>query len=119
MEFYYYTIPILLPTFNEIIDVAKKHWATYRAMKKSYTDVCALACRDLPIFDSEISIMVDWYMPNRRKDKDNIAAGVKFIWDGLKQAGKIPDDGWDYQGNTSHFYTIDKDNPRIYVTVMP
>lgn len=52
-----------------------------------------------------------------RRDPDNIAAAVKFIWDGLVEAGVIPNDGWKENGGWSNHFEVDKDNPRIEVVI--
>ena len=51
------------------------------------------------------------------KDKDNIAFSKKFIQDALVLEGIIPGDGWkNIEGFVDNFF-IDKQNPRIEVTI--
>lgn len=59
-----------------------------------------------------------WYEPNRKRDKDNIAAvGRKIIQDALVEAGVIRNDGWnDIRGFSDEFY-VDKNEPRIEVEI--
>ena len=56
-----------------------------------------------------------WYVPNRRKDKDNISSAVKFIFDGFVKAGLIENDGWKQVGDINHTFDIDKEEPRVEV----
>ena len=55
---------------------------------------------------------------NRKRDLDNISAFAhKVIQDGLVQCGLLANDGWkNIVGYSDDFY-VDKDNPRIEVTI--
>lgn len=66
-----------------------------------------------------VKIKYTFYEPNRRRDKDNIAAiAHKFTQDALVQCDIIPDDGWaNIEGFNDSFF-IDKNNPRIEVTIV-
>lgn len=68
--------------------------------------------------DEKINIHYKFYEKNRRRDKDNIAAtAMKFVQDALVKAGTIKDDGWnEIEGFTQEFY-VDKNNPRIEITL--
>jgi len=84
-----------LPGMNEIIAASKKHWAVYAKMKERYTElVCleAMAARVKPV-TNQVLVILDWHEPEKgRRDPDNVFAGKKFIFDGLKRAGVIVDD---------------------------
>ncbi|MFD0673941.1 RusA family crossover junction endodeoxyribonuclease [Cohnella sp. GCM10027633] len=58
-----------------------------------------------------------WYCPNKRKDKDNIMAGQKFVFDALQHIGFIKNDGWKQIGSVTHRFEVDKNNPRIEVEI--
>ena len=64
-----------------------------------------------------IDLHFKWYVPNRKKDKDNIAFGKKFILDGMLQAGLIENDGWKQIGNFKDSFVVDKENPRVVVEI--
>jgi Holliday junction resolvase RusA-like endonuclease len=111
-----FTIPGELPTMNEIVEVSKSHHMRYASMKKEYTYLVQMCAYNLPkvkLADYEII----WYCKNRRKDKDNIMSGQKFIFDGLVQAGVIENDGWDQIGDVTHAFEVDKVNPRVEVRI--
>lgn len=110
------TIPGELPTMNEIVAVSKKHHMAYASMKKKYTDLVHLHASNLPKVD-RADFLIIWYCKNRRKDKDNIMAGAKFILDGLVNAGVIENDGWAQVGNIFHVFKVDKDNPRVEIEI--
>lgn len=109
-------IPGELPDLNTIIDESKKHWAEYNRMKKEYTEMVAWLAKGKGKF-KKINLDITWVCKDRRKDKDNIAAGVKFILDGLVMAGVIKNDGWNQIGDIVHRFEVDKNNPRIEVRI--
>ena len=109
-----FVIPGELPDMNNIIKMSKSHYMVYSKMKKKYTEIVRLSASNLPTVESA-DFEITWYCKNRRKDKDNIASGQKFIFDGLVNAGVIKNDGWSEIGDVSHKFGIDKKNPRIEV----
>lgn len=111
-----FTIHGELPTMNEIIKVSKSHHMVYANMKKDYTALVMMFATQLPKI-GKADYEMHWYCKNRRKDKDNIIAGQKFIFDGLVKAEKIKNDGWNDIGNISHKFFVDKDEPRVEVFI--
>ena len=65
----------------------------------------------------KIDLDITWYCKNKKKDKDNIAAGIKFILDGLVMADAIEDDGWKQVNSFKHSFKVDKLNPRVEVRI--
>lgn len=65
-----------------------------------------------------VSLHYVFYEPNRRRDVDNIAAVAhKFVQDSLVKTGVLENDGWrEIEGFSDCFY-VDKNNPRIEVTI--
>ena len=59
-----------------------------------------------------------YYEPTKRRDLDNIAATAhKFTQDALVKCGVLENDGWNNVcGFTDRFF-VDKENPRIEVTI--
>lgn len=103
-----------LPALNEIIDAAKAHWSVYREMKETNTDLVAWQAKRLPKME-RVNIIITWHCKNRRKDKDNIMGGQKFILDGLQKAGVLKNDGWMQVEDIIHRFRVDKNNPRVEV----
>lgn len=92
--------------------------------KRAYTKLCALSVKaainqGLEIKEDEmpIDLHFKWYVPNRKKDKDNIAFGKKFILDGMLKAGLLENDGWKQIGNFRDSFYIDKEKPRVVVEI--
>ena len=68
-------------------------------------------------FNCKVNITYKWYEANKKRDLDNIAFAKKFIQDALVKMGVLAGDGWRHiSGFTDEFY-IDKENPRIEVTI--
>ena len=114
---YKFTIPGELPTLNEIIAASKKGrggYQPYAEMKRENDLLVALSARSVKRSFEKIDLKITWCCKNKRKDKDNIMAGTKFILDGVVQAGLIPNDGWGQIGMISHKFTVSKP-PRVEV----
>jgi Holliday junction resolvase RusA-like endonuclease len=109
-------IPGELPTLNEIISASKRHHMQYSNLKGIYTNlVCRHAqAQNTPKFE-RINVVITWYCKDKRKDKDNIATGQKFIFDGLVKAGVLDNDGWSQIGDVTHKFEVDKHKPRIEI----
>lgn len=111
------TIPGTLPGLNEIIDAAKGHWNNYREMKELHTNHVAWRAKRLPAIQSA-DLIITWYCKDKRKDKDNIMAGTKFILDGLQKANVIPNDGWTEIRDITNRFRVDKLEPRVEVEII-
>jgi len=110
-----------LPGLNEIIAAAKlrkRNYKEYSVMKDNYTTMIAWVAKKLPKYE-KIRLIITWYEPDERRDPDNIAAGEKFICDGLVMAGTIPDDTRRYIKGIQHEFETDRKNPRVEVEIIP
>ena len=68
---------------------------------------------------SPIKIKYCFFEPNKRRDKDNVAAfAMKVIQDALVKEGVIKNDGWREIESFECYFYVDKDNPRIEVTLI-
>lgn len=111
------TIPGTLPSLNEMINASKRNKYAYVKMKDTAIRLVvwsAKISKVQPITEKH-DYEITWFCPNMRKDKDNIVAGQKFIWDGLQELGILKNDGWGQIGKVTHDHQIDKKNPRIEV----
>lgn len=101
---------------NEIVKVSKEHHMKYANMKKDYTALVQMSAEKLPKIE-RADFTINWYCRDKRKDKDNIMAGQKFIFDGLVKAGVLKNDGWSEIDQVLHRFDVDKNNPRIEVEI--
>src|SRR5690606_4572198 len=101
---------------NDIILLARGDKYASNKQTKEYTDMVAFLAKQakLPRMN-KVDVAIHWYESDKRRDKDNIMAGTKFIFDGLVKAGVLPNDGWKNIGNISHLFYVDRTNPRIEV----
>ena len=105
-----------LADLNTILDAAKTNKYKYAQLKKDNTELVAWHMKKLPKME-RVFLKIDWYCKDKMKDPDNIAAAVKFIWDGLTMCGVLKNDGWkENAGWANHFY-VDKKNPRVEITI--
>jgi len=111
-----FTIPIRLPGLNEIIDAAKANKHVYAKLKETYTDAVVWSAKGIKPFEAGY-LDITWYEPHRQRDTDNIAAGKKFIMDGLQKAGIIKNDGWEQILGFTDAFAVDKENPRVEVVI--
>lgn len=111
-------IPGELPDLNQIISASKDHWGSYSSMKSTNTQIVAYCTKQTTKRRyKKIDLDITWYCKDKRKDKDNIMAGTKFILDGLVDAEIIKNDGWANVGDIRHKFEVDKKNPRIEVKI--
>ncbi len=106
-----------LPSLNEIIDEARYNRYASNNQKQTYNDLVYLSAKsqNLKPFTKKINLKFSWYCKDRRRDKDNIMAGQKYVLDGLQLAGIIENDGWKEIGDIYHKFYVDKDNERIEI----
>lgn len=115
---YTMVIPGRLPGMNEIIEANRKNRFNGAKQKKEAEFEIKLVARKLPELKCPCDFVFDWYEESKRRDKDNIAAGHKFIFDALVKTGKLPNDGWSEIGDFADRFHVDRENPRIVVTII-
>lgn len=71
----------------------------------------------LRIENYPVKVHFDWFCTNRKKDPDNIAFAKKYLLDGMVEADLLPNDGWNQIAGFSDDFHIDKENPRVEVTI--
>ena len=107
-----------LPGLNDVIAMAKRHWAQYAKEKAYWTDLVALTCKSERIRPvKRVFIEFVWIEKGKRRDPDNIAMAKKFILDGMVQAGVLQNDGWGQIAGWSDEFKVDKSRPGVEVTL--
>ena len=119
---YKLVIPGELPSLNEIIALSKKgtrNYQPYNQLKQQFNTLIVYQCKKQlnRLKFERISLGITWYCKNKKQDKDNIATGLKFILDGLVNAGIIENDGWKQIDGFSHKFEVDKLNPRVEIKI--
>ena len=108
-----------LPTLNQYINAERssKYYAASIKRKASQGLWAELMAHKPVLVTAPVSIAYSWYRRDRKTDKDNIAAGMKFVQDALIKADVISNDGWSNIDDFTHHWHIDKTDPRLELTV--
>jgi Holliday junction resolvase RusA-like endonuclease len=126
---YKFTIRGRMPCLNDYLAAER---VTFRCGQKGFTtkgndmkkkaqkDIIWSIRRDLKALKIEkpVVILYKFYEQNKKRDLDNIASfGMKVIQDSLVLSGVLQNDGWNYIKGFNCDFDVDKDNPRIEVTL--
>lgn len=109
-----------LPDLNTYINAERGHKMAAAALKKKAEQLIVghiLRCGIRPLSSFPANLEYCWICKDRRKDKDNVMFAQKFVQDALVKARILPDDGWKNLGILEHHFGVDKDNPRVVVTI--
>lgn len=115
-----FTIIGRLPGLNDYTLDCRRNAYSGAQMKSIAQERCVWSAKQQckVKFTKPVWIYYDFYEPDRRRDKSNIAAfAVKVIEDALVQLQIIHDDGWKYIENYTPSFNIDKARPRIEVYI--
>jgi Holliday junction resolvase RusA-like endonuclease len=110
-----------MPNLNDVIAASKRHWSYYSKEKKRWTEVAAQEAQAQGLYKMRLPVWVrtTYYMKTRRGDPDNVRVAIKYILDGLVQAGVLEDDSQRWIVGFQDLYDLDRDDPRIEVQLMP
>lgn len=115
------TIQGELTDLNTYIKAERGHRSQAAAIKRDETDRVAWESHaaGLPRITSyPVHITYTWYSKDERKDIDNVAFAVKFIHDGLVEAGVLDGDGRRHISGFSHAgFLVDRENPRVELAI--
>lgn len=117
-----FTIYGRLKSMNDFIFANRKNPHAGNGMKRQEQTKVKTALlnqqKDVPL-KIPIKIIYRFYEKDRRRDRDNIASFAhKVIQDAMVEVGMIPNDGWsEIRGFEDHF-EVDKEHPRIEVTIL-
>lgn len=115
-----FTIRGRLPGLNEMIAEARKGTFPSVRQKREWTELCAWEARAarLPSLNVPVRIKIRWIEPRSNRDVDNVAAGAKYVLDGLVNAGVLRDDDrTSVVGIIHEFPPPDPHWPRIEVEI--
>ena len=85
-------LPFRLPGANEYTNACRRNRFAGGKVKADYTQAVALYFRGLPPVTGPVKVRFTWHERTRRRDKDNVAFGKKFVLDGMQAAGFLPND---------------------------
>lgn len=100
-------INMKLPSLNEYVRANRTVSGGYYAgakMKNEVEEGIIYSLARLPKITKPVFIRFTWIEKNRKRDKDNIAFGKKFILDAMQKSGKLDNDNWRWiRGFTDRF----------------
>jgi Holliday junction resolvase RusA-like endonuclease len=106
---------------NEYIRLNRYNRFTGAKIKKVETDRVVWEVKPLTKGREPITTSRDfkfiWFMPDRRKDPDNIAFCIKYILDGLVKVGLLKDDNWSVVNSLTHNFAVDSIDPRVQIYI--
>ena len=108
-----------LTDLNKFINAQRANRFGGAKVKKDNTQKCARAFAPIKAkkLKLPITLHITWYCKDKRKDKDNVAFGKKFLLDGMIESGLLANDGWGEIAGFTDSFEIDKENPRIEVEI--
>jgi Holliday junction resolvase RusA-like endonuclease len=99
-------LPGKLPGLNEIIAANRTHRQKGARLKRSTTRALAWVLRGFKVPAGATRWHFHWIETSKRRDPDNIASGVKFIFDAMITAGIIENDGWQQVTEIHHTFEV-------------
>jgi hypothetical protein len=111
------TIPGRLDGLNDFIKAANIHRQVAAKMKADNTNIVKMCALRTMKFNVPTKYVFTWFEPNAKRDRDNVVFAKKFIFDGLVEAGVIPNDTRKWVTGWYESVEIDRVNPRIEVLI--
>lgn len=126
-----FTIHGSLPGMNEMINAAKTKLRSrsrsiktargtkYELLKREAGKAVFAAIQGKSIKPMSWAVVsIHWRNENKKKDPDNVAAGIKVVLDSLVEAGILENDGWKHiHPPITHTWEVDTLHPRVIVTL--
>lgn len=110
-----------MPDLNNYLSECSRHPQAGGKMKRDYMMIASNAIRrqlNHVKIPGRVKIHYRYYETSKRRDPSNISAfAIKVIEDALQKCGVISNDGWANIAGYSQDFFVDKDNPRIEVTI--
>ena len=118
---YKFTVPGRLDGLNEYTSANRTNPYKGGKMKKDNEETVIWSIRQqlrgLHI-NCPVTLKYTFYEKNKRRDLDNISSFAhKVIQDSLVKTGILKNDGWNEIVGFRDSFAVDKDNPRIEVTL--
>ena len=114
-----FIIPGRLPGMNEYTAAQRYNRYKGAAMKREAQRLVAFCLRGLTPVEVPVRLCYTYYEKNRRRDLDNISGFAhKVVQDALVEKGILKGDGWRHVTGMTDVFAIDKDCPRIEVSII-
>lgn len=118
---YLLIIPGRLDNLNDFIRADKASRYKGGDLKRKNQDIVSLYIRNQLRgihITKTVFMKYTWVEKDKRRDLDNISSfGRKVIQDALVNCGVLKNDGWDQISGFTDTFCVDKEHPRIEVTI--
>lgn len=107
-----------IPSTNEVVTTNRLNkYAGANLKRKVQTRLCTCFAEQTKAkIEGHVNLRVRFYEPDRRRDEDNVIAGLKFIQDALVCMKILKDDSQRYVHVLPEVF-VDTENPRIEVDI--
>lgn len=108
-----------LPDANTYINAERSNRYAAAKIKDEWTKIVKGEAKSQKIKEVELpaTIFFQWWVKDKKRDKDNIMFGQKFILDGLVEAGILKNDGWNAVKFLNHYFHILDKGEKEFVKV--
>lgn len=108
-----------LPDANIYINAERSNRYAAAKIKDEWTKIIVGEARTQKIkkINKSVNIFFQWWVKDKKRDKDNIMFGQKFILDGLVEAGILKNDGWNVIKHLNHYFHILNKGEKEFVKV--
>lgn len=118
---YTFIIPNRLPGLNDMINAERANKYKGAQLKKSTQKMLKAVIHgqlgNLRI-KKQVKMNYTWVERNKRRDKDNITAGRKYIQDALVELGILENDGWDNIQSFADTFEVNSSAPCVRVEII-
>src|SRR6185503_1860675 len=108
-----------LPDANTYINTERSNRYAAAKLKDNWTQIVKgeVQSQKIKKIDKPLKIFFQWVVKDKKRDKDNIMFGQKFVFDGLVEAGIIKNDGWNNVNKIDHDFIVVGKDEREYLKV--
>lgn len=108
-----------LPDANTYINAERSNRYAAAKLKEDWTNIVKNQAKSqkLKPIDKSLVIFINWWVKDKKRDKDNIMFGQKFIFDGLVKAKILKNDGWKDIDQIHHSFFILPKKEKEYVKI--
>jgi hypothetical protein len=116
----YTSLPVRLQSLNEYISAMNRNRFVGAKMKKDAMALVGPYLKSVkPQGEAPYLLKINYFEPNMKRDKDNVSAFArKIILDSLQEVGILPNDGWNDISGFQEMVSLDKNNPRIEISLI-
>ena len=98
-----FDVPGRFPSYNSLLRSARHDEGYEARRKRELTRRVQACCSGIAVKGRPpYTVRLTWFEHSPSRDVDNVQGGAKFILDGMKWAGLIPDDSRAYVANIEH-----------------